>query len=267
MIMSYDEFSKRLNDHLLEGDDLYLELLRTVIKNPSRYTGIFRVSSAKTKLIQNLTQSQEIKFGDFMEEIITEYIHRLGYKNLKKLTSTSEGQPLNYDQLFTDSKGNLYMIEQKLRDDHDSTKKRGQFENFLLKAKTLGPLYPEKSAVKSIMWFIDPSLIKNKKYYDEQMKLTKVSRTEMKLYYGEALFSEFFMRKDAWEEITSHLLNNKLSRSTEVLTIPDFDTSEKMLSILKRLNSSEKSKLLSNEKQYIQLRRELFPTGANLKKL
>lgn len=41
----------------------------TVVKNPNRYTGIFRLSNAKTKLIQNVTQSREIKFGDFMEEI------------------------------------------------------------------------------------------------------------------------------------------------------------------------------------------------------
>ena len=94
-----------------------------MINNPKRYTGIFRISNARTKLIQNVTQSREIKFGDFMEEIITEYISKMGYENLDKSIGNDEnGNALSADQIFKEN-DKIYLIEQKIRDDHDSTKK------------------------------------------------------------------------------------------------------------------------------------------------
>lgn len=60
------------------------EILKTVLENPKRYIGLFRITNAKTKLIQNLTQSCEIKFGDFLEEILTSYIAEMNYENLDK---------------------------------------------------------------------------------------------------------------------------------------------------------------------------------------
>ena len=83
MIISYEYFTEQLNNHIKSDDAFCYELLKTVIKNPERYTGLFRLSNAKTKLIQNVTQSREIKFGNFMEEIITDYIAAMGYKNMK----------------------------------------------------------------------------------------------------------------------------------------------------------------------------------------
>lgn len=50
MIMSYEEFKKKLDEAIKSDDDLYYELLVTVIKNPKRYTGIFRLTNAKMKL-------------------------------------------------------------------------------------------------------------------------------------------------------------------------------------------------------------------------
>ena len=123
MILSYASFMDKLNKKIKSGDDFYLELLETVIDNPSRYCGLFRLSNAKTKLIQNVTQSKEIKFGDFMEDIVTDYLSLIGYENkTKDLGFDENGDRLNADQVF--SKGNtIYLVEQKIRDDHDSTKK------------------------------------------------------------------------------------------------------------------------------------------------
>ena len=102
MIKSYVEFTRKLNEKIKSDDSFYYELLVTVIKNPNRYTGIFRLSNAKTKLIQNVTQSREIKFGDFMEDIVTEYIAEMGYNNLDKSIGTDEeGNDLSADQVFT----------------------------------------------------------------------------------------------------------------------------------------------------------------------
>lgn len=78
MILTYDEFIKKLNEKIKTDAEFYYELLNSVIDEPLRYTGIFRISNAKTKLIQNATQSREIKFGDFMEDILTIYISAMG---------------------------------------------------------------------------------------------------------------------------------------------------------------------------------------------
>lgn len=130
MIVTYEQFQERLNAKIKSGDDFYIELLKTVIDNPSRYCGLFRLSNAKTKLIQNVTQSKEIKFGDFMEDIATEYIELLGYTlHEKNLGADENGDKLNADQVFSNEQS-IFLVEQKIRDDHDSTKKRGQYSNF-----------------------------------------------------------------------------------------------------------------------------------------
>ncbi len=127
----YEEYEKMLLNKLQSGNDMYKKLLDTVIKNPERYSGIFRVTNAKSKLVQNLTQSREILFGDFLEDIVTKYIALKGFQNLRKKI-ISNGEKLSIDQYYMDE-NNVYLVEQKVRDDHDSAKKRGQFNNFLKK--------------------------------------------------------------------------------------------------------------------------------------
>lgn len=261
MIKNYHDFAKELSDKIKSDDDFYYELLITVIKSPQRYTGIFRVSNAKTKLLQNVTQSREIKFGDFMEDLITWYINAMGYENLDKNLSSS----LRADQLFRRDKV-IYLIEQKIRDDHDSTKKKGQYNNFREKYLFLKSKYHD-CIINAIMWFIDDGLKKNRKYYKEQAALDSESAHGINLYimYGGELFTEIFDRLDVWEEICAHLTRNKLERSRERLEIPDFDTSNEMLDALRRLKCEQPAlyeKLLCSP-EYEQLRAELFPTRKN----
>lgn len=229
MFLSYEYFKKKLEDKIVSGEDFYVQLLQTVIDNPNRYTGIFRVTNAKTKLVQNVTQSHEIKFGDFMEDIVTDYIALLGYTNLQKnIGADDNGDVLNTDQLFLDKSNNLYLVEQKIRDDHDSTKKRGQFQNFIKKVELLKKKHPDKKLI-AVMWFIDDGLTKNKKYYANEMAAYFKNDIELRLYYGGELFSDLLGSNEAWDELVDYLTRNKIKRVNDVLDIPDFDTSEEML--------------------------------------
>lgn len=269
MIMTYEHFIERLNNRVKSDDSFFYELLVTVVKNPNRYTGIFRLSNAKTKLIQNVTQSREIKFGDFMEDIITEYIASMGYTNLDKNIGTdTEGNALSADQVFR--KGNtVYLIEQKIRDDHDSTKKRGQYENFRKKYTLLHRKYPD-CCINATMWFIDDSLVKNKNYYTGEASAENTPSVTKNIFYGGDLFSNLFGRMDVWNEVCSYLLRNKQERSDEILNIPDFDTSNEILDALRKLKRNEPTlyrKLLSSTPAYVQLRNELFPTNHNLSRI
>ena len=258
---NYEDFAAELNAKIKSDDDLYYELLITVIKNPQRYTGIFRVSNARTKLIQNVTQSREIKFGDFMEDVITWYISAMGYENLDKNISDS----LKADQLFR--YGNvIFLIEQKIRDDHDSTKKRGQYNNFRKKYLALREKYPG-CEINAVMWFIDDSLRKNKRYYFDQAGAEADSGVNIYILYGGELFTGIFGRPDVWEELCAHLAHNKYDRNNEVLTIPNFDTSPEILRALIRLKAEQRNlyeKLISSRPEYVQLRAELFPAGRNI---
>lgn len=97
-----------------------------------------------------------IKTGNKSEEIIKSILSSYGATIL-------ESRQGEYDiDVYFNYKNNKYFMEVKMRDDHDSTKKRGQVENF--KAKQ------NKFLVnKSCCWFIDPFYKKNKKYYSEQL--------------------------------------------------------------------------------------------------
>ncbi|MBQ6682598.1 MAG: hypothetical protein IJM74_00640, partial [Bacteroidales bacterium] len=76
MILEYDFFKSQLNSKLFE--DSYSDLLRKIAENPERYIGLFRPTKPKTKLIQNITQSHEIRFGDALEYIFERYFEACG---------------------------------------------------------------------------------------------------------------------------------------------------------------------------------------------
>ena len=57
-----------------------------------------------------------------------------------------------------------------------------------------------------------------------------------------------------------------MESSREVLSIPNFGTSEDIYNALLKLPPKYWFKLLSNDDKYVLLRRELFADGDNLKK-
>lgn len=205
IIMNYTDFCHNLNKRLFDGSRK--SLLENIADNPDRFIGLFRPTKPKTKLIQNLTQSHEIKFGDALESIFTDYFEKLGFKLLpKRITDTQNGDVLNVDQLFEVDEV-IYMIEQKVRDDHDSTKKRGQFTNFENKYFEVSRKYGK--VVIPIMWFIDDSLEKNKRYYLAEMeRMANDYQCEPRLCYGGELFNGEIVHgldSSVWEETLVHL--------------------------------------------------------------
>ena len=261
--MNYQRFKELLNTNISIGAPFYEKLLTNIVKNPQRYSGLFRNSNFKTKLLQNVTQSQEIKFGDFFEALVTEYLGELGYFNQQKnLGRDQNGDSLNADQLFK-NQSTLNFVEQKIRDDHDSTKKRGQFSNFIKKVDLLTSQNPTM-LIKASMWFVDDSLQKNKNYYFEEMAKISYKNVQTNLYYGKDFFESLINGQSAWKEITAHLTRMRVEASSETLFIPDFDTSDEGYDALKKLSQTYINKLLSNDDKYSLLRSEMFPTGKNL---
>ncbi len=209
-MIEFNRFLEVFNKTIFDASKA--KLFEKVAKYPDRYIGIFRPTKPKAKLLQNLLQSHEILFGDAFEKIIEEYFIKNGYEVLdKQMNFLEDGKirVLNIDQLVRKN-GNIVFIEQKVRDDHDSSKKRGQIDNFEAKLNAIIEKYGDKN-IKSFFYFIDPGFVKNKSYYATQLiRLSDNYGIECKVSYGEEIFRELNILS-SWEEILTHLKNWKVN--------------------------------------------------------
>lgn len=191
-----------LNARVFDAEKQHL--IQTVAKNPQRFVGIFRSTTPKLKLVQNILQSREIRFGDALEEIIEQLIGAMGFENLPKNITSASGEKLKLDQYFKDEKGNYYFIEQKVRDDHDSSKKRGQVTNFKEKLDFLKEKH--NHFLTAIFYFIDPSLVKNRDYYHTKInEFRNISHSNIKLFYNGELFT-YFENTHLWDMLQDALI-------------------------------------------------------------
>lgn len=259
-MMDYQKFCGILNKHIFEGEKR--GLLKKVADRPERFIGLFRPSKPGTKILQHLLQSHEIRFGDALEELIEEILKDLGYSILPKSITTANGEQLSLDQFFTNGK-NYYFIEQKVRDDHDSTKKRGQIANFEAKLEELFKTY--KNKLIGIMYFIDPDLAKNKNFYISELnRLNEYYKVPLYLFYGKELF-EFLKAPEYWERLLDWLTQWKES----LPEIPEinFDTEfQDSFEEIKDLEIRYWRKLLENKKLWEEgIIKAIFRTGETLR--
>ncbi|MCY4162114.1 MAG: hypothetical protein OXE77_09660 [Flavobacteriaceae bacterium] len=183
--LDYERVSKIFNDKIFE--DNKKKLLENLSKSPEVYLGLFRPTKPHTKLIQNITQSHEIRFGDAFEIYIRELFKAKGYEEIDRNHKVGDNY-VQYDQLFK-YKNRTVFIEQKMRDNHDSTKKVGQFQNFEKKINILLDLGCNN--ISSYFYFIDDSFKKHKKYYANEIKsLCGHYGVDVCLCYGNELFNK-----------------------------------------------------------------------------
>ncbi|MDA8015377.1 MAG: restriction endonuclease [Gammaproteobacteria bacterium] len=256
--MQYDEFANLFNKTIFEKSKI--DLLKKIAKYPARYVGLFRPSQPKTKIIQNLLQSHEIRFGDAFEALVEKYLVESGYTILEKKFSNGSKSRLDVDQIFS-KENSVFFVEQKIRDDHDSAKKRGQIDNFEKKIAVIKKKY-ESSMIKGFFYFVDTSLSKNQKFYEEEIaKLSRGYGVPLKLIYGSALFDNLG-HGQVWPEILEHL--KKWQQSIPELPEINFDKdAQESFDEIKQLPPSTYTKLFSNHK-LDELLRVLFPSGRAL---
>lgn len=260
--MNYEKFCEILNKHIFEDEKK--ELLRRIADRPERFIGLFRPTKPGAKVLQHLLQSHEIRMGDALEEIIEEILKYLGFEVLSKYMVNEKGEELSLDQYFTDGKI-YYFIEQKVRDDHDSTKKRGQISNFEKKLEILHKKHG--SNLFGFMYFIDPDLSKNKNYYvGELRKLEQFYGVKLYLLYGKEFF-DYLQRPDIWDNILLWL--KKWKDSLPELPEINFDiTPQESFEEIKDLELRIWRGLLENEKLWDEgIIQAIFREGATLRLL
>ena len=259
--MKYEEFKKILNDKVFKQPKA--ELIQNLAEKPHRYTGPFRPTAPKAKIIQNLTQSNEIKFGDAFEILTEKYFIENDFEVLDKRLDIGGGEYLSIDQLVKRDK--IIFIEQKMRDDHDSTKKRGQINNFEKKLLSLLKKY-KKEDLQGYIYFVDIAFGKNRNFYSEEIKkMQEKYGVELYLCYGEDLFIKLGLDK-VWLEIGKYLIRWK--KELEDLVDINFDNNaEEIFEEIKDMQPNIYRKLFDNEpivKDYFPV---LFPEKRTLKLL
>lgn len=258
--MNYERFVEILNQHIFKGEKR--DLLKKLAERPERFIGLFRPTKPGAKILQHLLQSHEIRFGDAIEEIITEIIADLGYRNFPKIIRNGNDEILTIDQYFTNG-DKYYFIEQKVRDDHDSTKKRGQINNFDKKLEVLHNLHG--SNLIGIMYFIDPDLNKNKNFYIEKLQgFSKFYGVELHLFYGRELF-EYFGEPQMWNNII-HWLTRWKNDLPDLPEINFDENPEGNFEEIKDLEIRNWRKIVQNDKLWEEgIIHVLFTTGETLR--
>ncbi len=258
-MIAYEEFKTIFDEKIFAKSKS--DLLKKVADYPDRYVGLFRPTKPHAKLIQNLLQSNEIRFGDAFEVVIEKYLESEGWSVLPKSIKLVENEALNIDQLLGRN-NEIIFIEQKVRDDHDSAKKRGQVNNFEKKIEALVALYPSQT-VKGFFYFIDPSLVKNKNFYEaEMLKLQNAYGVELSVSYGSELFNSLSLSA-VWDDIIDNL--NQWRQSIPDLPEVNFDLNpQESFDEIKDLPLSIYRKIFDNERIVDQILPVIFPSNDTL---
>lgn len=261
-ILDYNSFKNVLNQIVFEKSKA--DLLQKISAEPARYIGLFRPTKPKAKLLQNLLQSHEIRFGNAFETIIERYFQIQQYLILPKNYRDTNGNNFSIDHCLKIN-DELLFIEQKVRDDHDSSKKRGQIENFEKKLFTIISQYP-KQKITGIFYFIDPELTKNSKFYTNELnKIGKDYKVELHLFYGKQLF-DYLNLPEIWDEILRYLELWK----KELPDLPEinFDiNAQHTFEEIKNLKPIVFRKLLKNDVIFREILLTLFPECKTLQLL
>ena len=261
--MDYCQFASILNQEIFIGSKA--KLISSVAQTPQRFVGLFRPTKPKAKLVQNLLHSQEIKLGDAFEKIIDKYLCENGYCLMNKNVEIN-GCRKNIDLYFKKDK-EVFVVEQKMRDDHDSSKKQGQMNDVRSKVGFVIQSWQNEN-IRGGIFFVDGSLTKNKEYYQSELQKMTVAhkRVSLNLWYAEEFFVDIFGKIDSWHEILSHLQQWRND-------IPDFPNinfdvdAEKNFNEIKNISPSIWSKIFENGEIQKEILPVMFPTNNILNQL
>ncbi|MCS6958345.1 MAG: hypothetical protein RMK75_07840 [Aquificaceae bacterium] len=256
-----DDIITILNDAIFSKDKY--ELLRKIVDNPERFTGLLRPTKPYGKVIQFLLQSHEIKFENALQKVIGYAIEQLGYNVEMEKEYKLNNEPLVIDMII--SKDRTIIVEMKIRDDHDSTKKRGQISNFERKIEAFISHNPE-TKVESVLYFVDPTIRKNEAFYRKALSdISRFYTIDTHLLYGGELF-EFLGRVDVWHSIVECL---KLWKKT-IPDLPNVDYDSDVndtVNILRSLSLADWRKLIENDELWEEdgIISRLFKNGDSLR--
>jgi hypothetical protein len=199
--LNYEQFVATLNHHIFQSERE--KLLRKLVNEPERFLGLFRPSKPKGKLFQHLLQAREIGFGDALEEIVARWLEHYGYQRLGNRIRVN-GETMECDHYaLSPNQDFVLLVEQKVRDDHDSSKARGQWRNnFAPKVRAL--CYKHDGKLIAVTYFVDPTFRKNYNLYEREARQLRqeLGLPSIHVWYGRELFENLpFANPDDWDKM------------------------------------------------------------------
>lgn len=257
--MDYQSFRDTLNEILLGHERV--KLFERMSQNPERFIGLFRPSVPKQKLLQNILQHREIRFGDAMEKVFRKWLDEYGY-----LMQDAQIAPDLWCDLYflTPDRQHAYLIEIKMRDDHDSTKRRGQWDNFEKKVRMLYRRHQQN--LFAIFYFLDPTLNKNRKFYSAkcQSLAHTLGLPSIFLWYGSQCFDSLTKAED-WQQLLDFLYRWKHELvETEILNMENPETLKELSALDMKVWQQIANTVAFWDESFI---RTLFPTGNGLRQI
>ena len=198
--MEFENFKQILNKQIF--DKSKRSLLENIAKHPERFTGLFRPAKPNSNIILHLLQSNNIKFGNAIEKIFEQYFIEAGYTIIDGRITFNDTY-IDIDLLVIKDK-TIIMIEQKVRDDHDSTKRKANLIAFTEKIDAIQNKYKDHQ-FKCLLYFVDPSFTRNKSFYKPQIEQIESDyQVYTRVLYGSELWSDMGY-PDIWIEMNSFL--------------------------------------------------------------
>jgi len=239
--MQYSKFEQICEETI--SQEALVDLLRALAKSPFRFVGPFRIARPRTKVSGYLTQRQEIQLGSAIEQVYEVLLEERGFHQLDIELTDGNGRALKADQVARSPAGHIILIEQKLRDDHDSTKRKGQIQNFREKLEALRRQH-HQDRILGFFHFEEVAPQKNKSYYGAEIRQIEeeIENTEMHLTYDGELFQRLEI-PEAWDELMGHLKRGKNTREGNGLRDFDEDPERSLAEITDALERGSKKGL------------------------
>lgn len=193
-----NSYNKIMNEYV--PSDFIESTIKKLADTPERLIGVLHANTFELGSITSFGYSRNNSFGNAIEGVFKEIVRSNGWTAEPTKYVLSEyhlntplppgKKSLAVDQVF--SHGNtIVFIEQKIRDDHDTSKWRGQWDNFSLKLSALTEIYSEKRVV-GVMWMIDDNFRRNEINYQRMIDgLDNDLRSNAILCYGESIDNVF----------------------------------------------------------------------------
>lgn len=161
--------------------DFMVSTLDKIVINPQVFNSDLSANSFSLSLISSYGQSRNIKYGNAIEKVFSKILQENGWtiKNTNykledySLTGIDVGNPtkkaVSVDHVIS-YEDKVILIEQKIRDNHDTSKWEGQLENYKVKYTALEKIFSkDEKTVYGIMWMVDPTYHRNKDAYQSKL--------------------------------------------------------------------------------------------------
>lgn len=250
--LDYDYVDKELNNIINLNQEFYLNLLKKMIEKPERFIDTLSISNKREQISANIAISKKIKFGYFLENLFQRIFTSFGFEILpNKINNYKNSSKVD---ILMKKENTIFLIEQKVRDDHDNSKKVGQIQNYFEKINAIRNVYPNYN-IKSYFWFISEWFTKNRNYYQNKIKEFNDDNKWQQsfLVYAHELFATLLEDTKIWSNILEYISKQRQKH----IENDNVDHLLKLKENINNLTSSLKSKIYSDKLQYRLLRKFL----------